>query len=261
MYEPAWSQEPRRRGGTGTIISVTAAVVVVAVVVGLGSNGVSKSVRSVLGLGDQPLATVPLLPRGDGTFAFLATQPGKKDVPVAYSPCDPIKVVVNPDDAPNGYVGMVETAMEHVSAASGLQFDLVGESDEEPSSDRPGEDPGRYGDGWSPVLVAWADEDELPELAGDVAGLGGSMAVTQFGWARYVTGTVTLDEDSFRRLESEPDGRAKAQAIVDHEFGHLVGLAHVEDLGELMSADNNGKLDWGPGDRAGLSRLGRGRCP
>jgi hypothetical protein len=215
----------------------------------------------MFGLGDEPLATVPLLPRGEGSFAFLATQPGRKDLPVAYSPCQPIEVVVNADDAPSGYHDLVTTAMDHISQASGLQFDLVGETEERPSTDRPGEDQGRYGDGWSPVLVAWADDDEVPALSGDVAGLGGSMAVTQFGWARYVTGTVTLDEDSFRRLESEPAGRAKQQAIVDHEFGHLVGLAHVDDLGELMSEENSGRLDWGPGDRAGLSRLGRGRCP
>lgn len=263
MFEPSphYADRPARRGGTGTIISVTAAVVVVAVVVGLGSSGVSGAVRSVLGLGDQPLASVPLLPAGDGSFAFLATQPGKSNVPVAYSPCDPIEVVVNPDDAPSDYAGLVETAMAHVAEESGLQFELVGETDERPAAERAGEDPARYGDGWSPVLVAWADADEVPALAGDVAGLGGSMSVTQFGWARYVTGSVTLDEDSFARLRSQPDGRAKSQAIVDHEFGHLVGLAHVDDTGELMSPDNSGKLGWGPGDRAGLSRLGRGRCP
>jgi hypothetical protein len=110
------------------------------------------------------------------------------------------------------------------------------------------------------VLVAWADDEEVPALSGDVAGLAGSVVVESLGRARYVTGTVTLDSEAFQRITGELGGDAAAQAIVDHEFGHLVGLDHVDDAGELMYADNIGRRDWGPGDLAGLSRLGRGRC-
>ena len=45
-----------------------------------------------------------------------------------------------------------------------------------------------------------------------------------------------------------------------HELGHLVGLGHVDAPDELMSAENHGLLTWGPGDRAGLSAVGAGRC-
>ena len=108
------------------------------------------------------------------------------------------------------------------------------------------------------MLVAWADEEEVPALSGDVAGLAGSVVVESLGRARYVTGTVTLDAEAFQRITGELGGDAAAQAIIDHEFGHLVGLDHVDDAGELMYADNIGRRDWGPGDLAGLSRLGRG---
>ena len=37
--------------------------------------------------------------------------------------------------------------------------------------------PELYGPGWSPVLIAWADETTEPTLAGPVAGLGGSAVV------------------------------------------------------------------------------------
>ena len=55
-------------------------------------------------------------------------------------------------------------------------------------------------------------------------------------------------------------GLEVARAIAMHELGHLVGLAHVDDERELMDAQNHGQVDFGPGDRRGLARLGRGRC-
>ena len=110
------------------------------------------------------------------------------------------------------------------------------------------------------MLVAWADEEEMPESGGGRRRPGGSLVVESLGRARYVTGNVTLDAEAFQRISGELGGDAAAQAIIDHEFGHLVGLDHVDDAGELMYADNIGRRDWGPGDLAGLSRLGRGRC-
>ena len=75
---------------------------------------------------------------------------------------------------------------------------------------------------------------------------------------RYVTGMVVLDRavfDSFGPFE-----QASAQAIVDHEFGHLVGLGHVDDGGELMYDKNLRVTTYGPGDLEGLARLGNVSC-
>ncbi|MBD8870555.1 zinc metalloprotease [Nocardioides donggukensis] len=220
----------------------------------------AQQARSLVGLGPAPLVEVPLLDEGDGSYAFLATQPGSDKAPVAYDPCRTIEVAVNPDGAPDGHLDLVRAAMRSVSEASGLQFALVDETTERPTERRRTRDPGRYGSGFSPVLVAWADASEMPGLAGDVAGLGGSATVTELGRSRYVTGAVTIDTASTDRLLTRPGGVAQLQAIIDHEFGHLVGLDHVADRGELMHAENSGQLTWGPGDLAGLSRLGRGDC-
>ncbi len=76
----------------------------------------------------------------------------------------------------------------------------------------------------------------------------------------YVTGGVTLDSASFAAMRQRPDGPALQRAIVLHELGHLVGLAHASDQTELMNADNDGRLDYGPGDREGLAKLGAGPC-
>jgi predicted Zn-dependent protease len=56
------------------------------------------------------------------------------------------------------------------------------------------------------------------------------------------------------------DGRENVQAVVMHELGHVLGLDHVDDPGELMHGENVGQTEFGPGDRAGLTALGAGRC-
>jgi hypothetical protein len=250
----------RRTRGGGSLVAGLVAVAIVVLVMGFGTSGVPVAVRTALGLGPEPLASVPLLPSGKGSFAFMQTQPGRPKTPVAYDPCRKIEVVVNPDGAPDDYMDLVETATDRISDATGLKFDITGTTDERPSDNRQPEDNPRYGPGWAPVLVAWSDNDETPELDGDVAGLGGSTAITVRGVKIYVTGGVTLDSEAFREITHRMNGRVQAQAIVDHEFGHLVGLDHVKDAGELMNAENKGRTTWGPGDKAGLSRLGRGPC-
>ncbi len=219
------------------------------------SSPVGTTTRTLIGLSAQPPYSVPLLDPGDGSYAFLHQQPGSEE-PVTYDPCKVIRVEINPAGAPDDYREYVDTAIERVSEPSGLRFEVVQETE-----DRPGRNQRRAsGSPWEPVLVSWADEEEVPGLAGDVVGLGGSVVVETLGRARYVTGSVTLDAEPFRRVAARLGGGPAAQAIVDHEFGHLVGLDHVQDPGELMSAENTGRTSWGPGDLAGLSRLGRGRC-
>ena len=209
-----------------------------------------------------PLGTPPDVPTGLGSYAFVSTQPGTKDEPVTYDPCRPVEIVVNDAQAPPGTEGVVEEAVLVVSAATGLQLRVVGTTDEPADIDRPRENQARYGDGWSPVLVGWTNPGEVPELGGRVAGLGGSLP-----WApgltaprHYVTGAVWLDAPQLAEVVARPMGRNLVRAIVMHELGHLVGLDHVDDPGELMYDDNVGRLMFGPGDREGLAALGRGRC-
>ncbi len=49
--------------------------------------------------------------------------------------------------------------------------------------------------------------------------------------------------------------------MILHELVHVVGLAHVDDPTELMHPESqDGVTALGPGDRAGLARLGQGPC-
>ena len=117
-----------------------------------------------------------------------------------------------------------------------------------------------FGGTAQPVVIGFADDEEIEGLAGDVAGLGGSVATrNDLGRDYLVTGSVALDTDVFDD-ESTGVERADLQAIVDHELGHVVGLDHVDDPAELMFASNVGLTDYGPGDLEGMARLGSIPC-
>lgn len=246
------------RWRSGLALVVSAVVLVVMVLIGPGNE--LAALRRVLGIGVDPLGTPADVAPG-GVHAFLQSQPGDPDQPVAWDPCREIRYEVNPDGAPGGdddVVAFVQDAVEEVSGLTGLQFDYLGETDRRPSWEANLVPRGRS----EPVLIAWADEDEVDELEGDVAGVGGAVSqrAPAGGWRRYVTGQVTLDRDVYEILEGDRDGEARGRAILLHELGHLVGLDHVDSPAELMYADEVGLLDFGTGDRNGLVRLGKGRC-
>lgn len=238
----------RSRGSVLPVVLVTA--VLFAAIVALAPTENMLGIRRLFGFDDDRLATAPRVPQGLGSYTFLKTQRGSNQ-PVAYDPCRPIQVVVNPEGAPDDYDQLVDTGLRHTGDATGLQFTRVGLTDDR-----------SVGTGGlvrrQRVLIAWATPEEVPALAGEVAGIGGSVAVGPPGRMRYVTGKVMLDRDLFASYDAN---EAKfAQAIVDHELGHVVGLGHVEDPGELMNERNVGRTTYGPGDREGLARLGGVGC-
>lgn len=217
-------------------------------------------VRAVLG--SRPERLAPARQVADaGAYAFLAHQPGRPDEPVGYDPCRPIHVRVNLDHAPADGLDMIRAAMDHVGTDAGLRFEYDGLTNDRPRW-KTMHVPSFLGRPRTrPVLVSWARADEVGQLSGAVAGIGGSVpAPDASGRLRFVTGGITLDADAFEALGTTDVGKASAYAIVLHEFGHLVGLAHVPDRHELMYAENVGVLDYGPGDLAGLARVGATSC-
>lgn len=193
-------------------------------------------------------------PGGDaGSHAFTHLQ-ADGATPVGYDPCQPIPVAVNPVGAPPGWRDLVDTAIAHVSGPSGLSFVLTGITDDRPGAIWNQET------GYAPVLVSWVSLWESVGLEGDTVGTGLSVAVRGADRSYYASGEVTLDRDQFQQLTTRPDADRVLQPILDHEFGHLVGLAHVEDEGELMNRHNVGLTTWGPGDLAGLAALGELPC-
>jgi hypothetical protein len=183
----------------------------------------------------------------DGSYAFVATT--SDGDPVAWDHCEPIHYVVNPAGAPEPWKSIVREGVGETEGASGFDFQYDGTSIERSFKERAA-DPDRP----PPVLIAWADSTEVPDLQGSTAGIGGSTPVRTGGRVRYVTGIVVLDTDAYDRMELRGDGRGEA-LILAHELGHVLGLDHVDDIGELMNAEYAGQSGFGPGDKEGFEQL------
>ena len=203
---------------------------------------------------------VPAVPvTTDGAYAFLhVTDDG---APVGYDPCRPVRYVVRPDGMPEGGQALVDEAAAVVAAATGLVLEYAGTTDEVPAVERALIQE-RYGDVWAPGLGAWADEATMPELAGDVTGVGGSAAVPGAdGRGEWLAaGRVVLDVDDLGEMLARPSGRDQARALVVHELAHVLGLDHVDDPAELMFPVNAVRTALGPGDLAGLALVGQVAC-
>jgi hypothetical protein len=206
------------------------------------------------------LLPVPPAPTGSGDYQLMIHQPGAPNTPVGFDPCRAVHFVVNPAGAPADGVAQVRDAFETVSRATGLKFVDDGTTTESPSRDRPDYEPRRYGDRWAPILIAWSDETRYPDLAGYIAGVGTPHPVqTVDGHLVLTSGQVVLDGAQLDPLQM-PD-RTEARALLLHELGHVVGLAHTADRNEIMFSEAQLTVqDYGPGDLMGLRAVGSRSC-
>jgi hypothetical protein len=176
-----------------------------------------------------------------GPHAFLQTHPDGS--PVTWDPCSPIGYVVNWDHAPDGALPLLTEAVATVEDATGLTFTALGATRVAPTS-------GAAVDvlpAGAEVLISWVPTaDEQLYADGDAV-----------GWARplvagdsYARGQVSLDADWFATASP-----AQARRVVLHELGHLVGLDHAGDDGQLMGAHGE-PTAFQQGDLEGLAELG-----
>jgi hypothetical protein len=210
----------------------------------------------------QPLGAPPPQASSSTDYAFMKTIPALGSRPVTWDPCRPIHLVLNNAQAPAGSDQLLREAAGAVSSATGLRFVIDGPTRETPTANRAPLDNALYGDRWSPVLVAWTDPTVVPDLQGAVTGIAGPVEAPFYTDAQqhWVSGVVDLDGPQFRQILLTPEGWDHARAIVMHELGHLVGLAHVPVRSELMYPENIGQRTFGPGDSEGLRQLGLGPC-
>jgi hypothetical protein len=207
-----------------------------------------------------PLGTPPPAPPAGGTHGFIAHQ-ADGVTPVGYDPCRPVHYVIRPDHAPEGGGQLIRDAVARVAEVTGLRFVHDGPTAEVSTASRALFQPDTYGDRWAPVLISWQTEAENPEFGTSTIGQAGSAVVHIGGGpAVLATGVVDLDAAAFAELLAEPEGVPLARAVVLHELGHLVGLAHVPDDSQLMNSSTQDVLDYAAGDLTGLARLGAGAC-
>lgn len=190
-------------------------------------------------------------------YAFMHTRDSGE--PVRWSACEPIRYVVRPDNEPDGARELLRESLARMEDATGLEFEQAGTTDEAPAQRRRLYQPDRYGDVWAPVLIAYSTPEEDSRLRGRLAGYGGPALVrVGDGTPRYVSGSVAFDIDQMTSMGGEDATRA----VMLHELGHLVGLAHVDDRDQLMNPTLYGRQVTGlqEGDLAGLEVLGDGEC-
>jgi hypothetical protein len=211
-----------------------------------------------------PLGAPSPSPGGTGGFRFERTQVDGR-TPVTWDPCRPIHYVLS-GTPPAGQAGVIRSVVAELADLTGLRFVSDGPSNETATVARPDYQLARYGSRWAPVLVAWTDPAQLPKLAGPVIGLGGANAVRLGnGRATYVSGIVVLDRAQLDRVAHQPGGSAEngagTRAVVLHEFGHLLGLAHVSDRASIMFPEAGLHVnDYSTGDRRGIHALSTGPC-
>jgi hypothetical protein len=210
----------------------------------------------------KPLGTPPPLPAATGPYEFENTQPHSTK-PITWDPCRPLRYVINPDGAPPGGVELIQDAVAKASAATGLQFQYEGTTTEKWTKDRQTYQPDRYGQEWAPALIAWGTEQNVPGLAGYIAGLTAPYPMYDLKHQDrelFVTGDSILDAKDLGVMIAAGQ-QDQVRAIIQHEIGHLVGLDHVADPNQLMYSESLPKvLDWGAGDLHGLHILGTGDC-
>jgi len=208
----------------------------------------------------HPLGTPQPVALASTAYRFSVLQDDDK-TPVTWSPCRPIHYVVRPDHAPLTGARMIADAFSRLATVTGFTFVNDGTTTEAPRTDRDPYQKSRYGDRWAPVLVTWSTADEVPDFGVDIAGEAGAQRVrsTSGDWV-YVTGAVALDATklgSYVKKYGEPEARA----VILHELGHLMGLAHVNDASEVMYPRGRlGITEYQPGDLAGLNLLASGPC-
>jgi hypothetical protein len=201
----------------------------------------------------------PLVGKPSTRFRFEEFQ-ADGTTPVTWSPCRPIHYVVRPDHAPRGGAQLLAEAFARLHRATGLVFVNDGRTREDPTQDRRAYQWLRYGNRWAPVLVTWATPDEVPDFGVDIVGEAGAQReYTESGDYAFVTGTVALDAQALATI-AHRRGAAAARAVVLHELGHLVGLAHVNDARQIMFPRTGRAMDYSSGDLAGLAQLGTGPC-
>ena len=195
------------------------------------------------------------------SFRFSNHQSNGVD-PATWSPCRPIHFVIRTANEPIEGPRILAEAFTQLSLATGFVFTNDGFTDEGPTENRPPFQPQRYGDKWAPVLIVWATEDEVPDFGTDIVGEATPQHLTSpSGVVTYVSGTVAFDAAAIRRI-AQQEGYLAARSIAMHELAHLVGLAHVNDLSQVMAPrhQQHGPTEYQAGDIAGLARLGSGPC-
>lgn len=210
---------------------------------------------------------------GDGSDHASDAVPGpgysfenvnRSGTPMRWNPCEPIHYKTNLGAAPSTAASDLAQALQTVRNATGINFVDDGPTTIVPTRSWQREATRRR----SPVVIAWASASQTDVFANSSlvgaglaseVGVGGPGAIIDpvTGHGVYVSGLVVIDRDSSARL-APGFGANSVGVVLMHELGHLIGLGHVASSVDIMNptVERTKTGTWGPGDQAGLARLG-----
>ena len=204
------------------------------------------------------LSQVALRPASLGTasYAFSSVVDSK---PVRWNPCAPIRWTSNTSRGPAGGLDVLKASVARIAAVTGTSWQYVGPTTKVPSV---GYLPRSAVTAYPPVLIGWTDGTASDLLRAQPRSVLGMTRTAWFGVVkpdgRKVVATraavIALDRTDALPLR----GATSWSAVVLHELGHSMGLAHPSDSRQLMASVLPRTIaDLQTGDRDGLSRLGR----
>ena len=195
---------------------------------------------------------------GLGEFAFEAESAGG---PILHDPCRAIHWQLSTTGMPAGAEPVAQEAVASVAKHTGLVFVFDGYTDEQATFDGPLL---VHGDAWeyAPVVIGWGTEAQSSDLGGDTAGVGGARVTPGAYEDREFlrSGTVIVDTSDVRDILTTPAEKARTQAVIMHELGHVVGLGHVAEPRKIMFPAASYVIGWGSGDIQGLPAAGAEPC-
>jgi hypothetical protein len=174
----------------------------------------------------------------------------------SWSSCEPVKYLIS-SNTTEDEIDSVKTALEIIGQLKGLKFELIGEKDAVASQNW-----GRKieNNNFRPVLISFTDPSKTDMLGGSNAG---ATVVNRSGDNKnlIVSGAVAINRDAYMTLEEGFGGGMSRGNLLLHEFGHLVGLGHVDIDSALMNPVISGRTDKGFSEKAILSlSSNKARC-
>jgi hypothetical protein len=208
----------RRRANIGFAISLIVFVVM--------AGGIYQwSAQQIAILNDSPTPTyLDSFEKGAADPKLVWTQVAQRNKsPLTWHTCKKIKVFVNPGEVKSA-VGDVKEVIDEINQLTSLNFYYAGLTTKQPFVDINNE---------YEVVVGFYSEEEASEGFKFKEAVGLGSADGYFG--EVVSGGIGIRTPAYQKAN-----RGLRKEILLHEFGHVLGLDHVNKKNELMSIQVNG---------------------
>lgn len=171
--------------------------------------------------------------------------------PARWRTCAAIPVVVDSRGATAAVLSELRVALGKIDAAAGVRLTITDVRNNRLTtyeSDNPA----------SPVIIGFPDATSGVFTDANEAGL--TSTTTDAANTTITGGTIAFNADLVGTYTPGATGADPLEALVLHELGHLVGLAHVNDQTQIMYPYTGYAHVLGAGDLAGLRALAPRGC-